>query len=215
MWKRLTDADFLLHLCLSGQDIPGQTWVTRDMALSDSKVSADLIPSARTKPVSTQQLRWKEPALWKNAILLLAVETSTAVLFLYPLSRMIWVQVIHALCHFCIPSNKYARSLCNLRVVWRNSLTGHRRFNVWSSSAIFFSSISAPYGKQCLLLSLVSERICRQMAAEVKGEYLNLFIKIKETGVLLNTLFVTNSAHSFLCVSIFFLKCLPRFFSSD
>lgn len=36
------------------------------------------------------------------------------------------------------------------------------------------------------------------MAAEVKAEYLNLFIKIKETGVLLNALFVTNSAHSFL-----------------
>lgn len=68
----------------------------------------------------------------------------------------------------------------------------------------FFPSISAPYGEPCLLLSLVSERISRQMAAEVKGEYLNLFIKIKETGVLLNALFVTNSAHSFLCVSIFF-----------
>lgn len=43
------------------------------------------------------------------------------------------------------------------------------------------------------------------MAAEVKAEYLNLFIKIKETGVLLNALFVTNSAHSFLLrLKIFF-----------
>lgn len=39
------------------------------MALSDSRVSADLIPSERTKPVSAQQLRRKEPRLWKNAIL--------------------------------------------------------------------------------------------------------------------------------------------------
>lgn len=36
------------------------------------------------------------------------------------------------------------------------------------------------------------------MAVEVKAEYLNLFIKISETGVLLNAVFVADSAHSFL-----------------
>lgn len=117
-WKRVTDADFLLQLCLSGQDIPGQTWVTCDMALSDSKVSADLIPSVRTKPVSTQQLRCKQPVLWKNAILLLSVETQR---HLFPPSTY-----PHNLStsHSCTLSflhtvKLYARSLCNLRVAWR------------------------------------------------------------------------------------------------
>jgi len=48
------------------------------------------------------------------------------------------------------------------------------------------------------------------MAAEVKVEYLNLFIKIKKTGVLLNALFVTNSTHSFILH--FKKKMLPRFY---